>query len=195
MDAARKTSSNVAYNLYLQVVSFLIRKRARSRTSEVSLACRSTTRSRSGPSRRTSPSSSTSGSTSPRSLTRETLDLLALASVKPITNAEARQILKLGKEPRLGKPLEPRQADAAREARPRVQGLPLRGAPRRGAVAHLPERPRGRMPNIQGPGWAEVLRLASDGVRMSYERGKIDQSEFAQRDRMLKEMEAQLDVD
>ena len=47
---------------------------------------------------------------------------------------------------------------------------------------------------MQAQAWAEALRLASDGVRMSYERGKIDQAEYARQGRMLKELEAELDV-
>ncbi len=124
-----------------------------------------------------------------------TLDLLALASVKPITNAEARQILKLGRN-RAWVNL----SDLVKLTLLEKRGHAYRASPyAEHLVAALSLTFQsvlaGKMPNIQGPGWAEVLRLASDGVRMSYERGKIDQSEFARRDRMLKEMEAQLDVD
>ena len=125
----------------------------------------------------------------------EILDLLALASVKPITNAEARQILKLGRN----------RAWVNLSGLVRLTLLEKRGHSYRASpyAEHLVAALSltfqsvlaGKMPNIQGPGWAEVLRLASDGVEMSFAKGRIQQSEHVQLEKFLKEMEAQLNVD
>jgi hypothetical protein len=124
----------------------------------------------------------------------ETLDLLALASVKPITNAEARHTLKLGRN----------RAWAKLSALAKLTLLEKRGQSYRtspyaenlvGALSLTFQSVlAGKMPNVQGPGWARVLRLASDGLRLAYDRGKMEQDEYLQHERFLKEMEAQLNV-
>lgn len=120
------------------------------------------------------------------------LDLLAIASVEPINNGDARRILKLGRN----------RAWAKLSALVKLNFLEKRGQAYRaspyaenlvGAISITFQSVlAGKMPTIQGPGWAEVLRLASEGVQMSFDRGKTLQSEYSRQQKLLKEMKAQL---
>lgn len=116
--------------------------------------------------------------------------------MKPISNEDARAVLKLGRNRswanlsslvRLGLLVKQRQRyRASPYAEHLIAALSLTF---QSVLA-------GKMPqvNVQGPGWVEALRLASEGVQMSYARGRIDQAEFTRQGRMLKELEAQLNV-
>jgi len=126
---------------------------------------------------------------------QENLDILAIASVKPISNAEARRVLKLGRNRAWA-----RLSDMVRLTLLEKRGHTYRASPYAenlvGALSLTFQSVlAGKLPQIQGPGWADVLKMASEGMTMAYERGKIDRAEFTRRDRMLKELEAQLDVD
>jgi hypothetical protein len=121
------------------------------------------------------------------------LDLLSVASMTRVTNKDARTIFKVGRAGAwvwlsrltgLGM-LEKR--GQSYKASPYVEKLISTVSLTFQSVL------TGKTPtSIQGPGWAEALRLASEGVKLAYERGKIDQSECNAKTRMLKELEAQL---
>jgi hypothetical protein len=122
------------------------------------------------------------------------LDLLSLASVKPVSNAEVRPIFKVGRAGAwfwlsrlvtLGMLEKRGQAyKATRYTENLIEAVSIT----------FQNVLSGKVPTVQGPGWAEALRLANDGIKMSYERGRIDQAEYARQGKMLKELEAQLDV-
>jgi hypothetical protein len=120
------------------------------------------------------------------------LDLLSLASVTQVTNKDVRAVFKVGRAgawvwlsrlTRLGM-LEKR--GQSYRASPYSEKLISTTSLTFQSVL------TGRTPRPQGQNWTEALRLASEGVRMSYERGKIDQAEYAAKGRMLKELEESL---
>jgi hypothetical protein len=122
------------------------------------------------------------------------LDLLSLASVTQVTNKDVRDALKLrragawvwlSKLTALGM-LEKR--GQSYRASPYTTNLI--------SATSLVFRSvlNGKTPQLNTHAWSEALRLASDGVQMLYARGRIDQAEFTRQSRMLKELEAQLNV-
>ena len=100
------------------------------------------------------------------------LDLLSLASVTQVTNRDARDVLKLrragawvwlSKLTALGM-LEKR--GQSYRASPYTENLISATSLVFRSVVN------GKTPRFNAPAWSEVLRLASDGVRTSYERGR-----------------------
>jgi hypothetical protein len=123
------------------------------------------------------------------------LDLLALASLEPITNEDARRMLKLGRNRAWAN-----LSDLVKLSLLEKRGHAYRASPYAenlvGALSLTFQSVlAGKMPNIRGQGWAEVLRLAFDGVETSYMKGKTQQGEYQQQMKLLKEMEAQLNAD
>jgi len=122
------------------------------------------------------------------------LDLLSLATVKPVTNADARPIFGLGRAGtwswlsrlvNLGM-LEKR--GQAYKASPYSENLIE-------AVSITFQNVlSGKVPTVRGQAWTEALKLASEGAETEFQRGKTDQTEHARQVRMLKELEAQLDA-
>jgi hypothetical protein len=122
------------------------------------------------------------------------LDLLTLASLSAVTNREARSAFKVGRAgawvwlSRLTRVGMLEKRGQSYKASPYAEKL-------FGTVSlTFQSLLTGKTPKLQGQNWSDALRLASDGLRMSYERGKIDQAEYARQGRMLKELEAELVV-
>jgi hypothetical protein len=120
------------------------------------------------------------------------LDLLALASLKTINNADARSVLKVGRAgawlwlSKLSKLGLLEKRGQSYRASPYFEKLVSTTSLTFQSVL------TGKPPKTQGSGWAEALRLASEGVKMAYNRGTIDQRELDTKTRMLKELEAEL---
>ncbi len=122
------------------------------------------------------------------------LDLLSLANTTPITNADARELLKLRRSHawdclsrlvELG--LLEKRGHAYRAspyAKALVQALFLTF---RSIVS-------GKPPQVENPAWVSVIQIATDGLESLYSRGRIDQSEYAAKSRLLKDLEAELSV-
>jgi hypothetical protein len=120
------------------------------------------------------------------------LDLLSLASVTQVTNKDVRTIFKVGRAgawvwlAKLGRLGMLEKRGQSYRASPYTEKLV-------GTVSLTFQSVlTGKTPAVQGQNWAEVLRLATDGVRMSFERGKVDQSEYSAKTRMLKQLEESL---
>ncbi len=122
------------------------------------------------------------------------IDLLSIATIKPVNNTDARSVFRVGRAGawfRLSRLVDlgmlEKRGQAYRASQYSEKLIEAISVTFQSVLT-------GRAPQLQSPGWTEALRLASDGARMSYERGKVDQAEYTRLCRMLKELEAHLDV-
>jgi hypothetical protein len=120
------------------------------------------------------------------------LDLLSLASLKLLTNAEARTSLKLSRTQtwavlsRLAKVGMLERTDGGYKATPYAEHLLAALSVTFQSVL------AGKSPRVHNPTWRDVLRIAYDGAELSYARGKITESEYSRQVRLLGEVEGEL---
>jgi hypothetical protein len=117
------------------------------------------------------------------------LDLLSLAATEPITNTEARSVLKVGRNVawiylsrlvQLG--MLEKRGQVYRASNYAADLLYATSLTFRSVLnGKVPEVDQGKLPNL--------LALARQGLEILYERGKIDQEEYAKQLRFLKEAE------
>jgi hypothetical protein len=120
------------------------------------------------------------------------LDLLSVASARPVNNADARAILKLGRTgawfwlDRLNK-LSMLDKKTTQLYRTSAYSSDLVYA----LSLTLRSVLNGRIPKVEDnhEAFLEILRLASDGLEILYERGRIEQDEYDKKRRTLKTFE------
>jgi len=131
------------------------------------------------------------------------LELLSLANTVPMTNEDARTILKVGRNgayywlARLtGLDMLEKRGQAYR-ASPYSKSLVAAASLtfRSLVEGKMPQTPTSPINRDNLSAWRTVLQTTADGLELLYSRGRIDQSERARRQKIIEDLRLELDHD
>jgi hypothetical protein len=130
------------------------------------------------------------------------LELLSLANTMPITNEDARAVLKVGRRgayywlSELTRLTMLEKRGQAYRASPYSKDLLAAASITFGSLlmGKMPRTATAVAINRENvPAWSTVLQTAADGLELLYSRGRIDQSERARQQKMINDLRLGLD--